>query len=485
MPTVKTNTEYALRSRLGAIYGNFFGALPNPDPILRNAGKSITVYRDLCYDAHVAACVNSRRSGVLSMEWAIDRGAAKSRQAKFLEKIFAGLDIQQILSEMLDGALFGYAVSEVVWRKDGAAIVPDRVTGKPQEWFGFDDENRLVMFSNRDITGEIVPPYKFVVTTSNATYDNPYGFAALAPCFWPYTFKKGGLKFWAVYTEKYGMPHVVGKYPAHTSQEKINDMLESLQKMVQDAIAVIPVGSELDILNTNSKDSNDIFESLQHYSNSEMSKALLGQTLTTEIGETGGAYAASETHNAIRGEIVDSDRRMVERSVNQLIRWVIDINFGAQREYPRFEMYQEEDVDTTLAERDKKLAEIGVKFKSSYISKAYGIDEADFDINTPEPEAAPAPGAPELKDKNRTGRDFAEVPTLEEIENRALDLEAKQDETIDAIRAMVESAESLEDLRDKLDSEFGDLPTGDLVEIMAEAFTAAELLGRYDVGSLL
>lgn len=43
-------------------------------------------------------------------------------------------------------------------------------------------------------------------------------------------------------------------------------------------------------------------------------------------------------------------------------------------------MYEPEDVDLTLAQRDKILSETGVKFTKEYFIKAYGLEEEDFDI---------------------------------------------------------------------------------------------------------
>ena len=44
--------------------------------------------------------------------------------------------------------------------------------------------------------------------------------------------------------------------------------------------------------------------------NSEISKAVLGQTLTTEIGSTG-SYAAANTHMAVRQDIIDADKNLL------------------------------------------------------------------------------------------------------------------------------------------------------------------------------
>jgi phage gp29-like protein len=148
--------------------------------------------------------------------------------------------------------------------------------------------------------------------------------------------------------------------------------------MIQDAVAVIPDDSSVEIQEANKSSSAEVFEKLIDKMNSEISKAILGQTLTTEIGSTG-SYAASNTHMAVRQDIIDADKKLVEKTINQLIQWIYEINF-ANAEIPKFELFEPEDVDLTLAQRDKILSESGVKFTKEYFIKAYGLEEEDFDI---------------------------------------------------------------------------------------------------------
>ena len=124
--------------------------------------------------------------------------------------------------------------------------------------------------------------------------------------------------------------------------------------------------------------SADVFQSLIDAMNAEISKAILGQTLTTEIGSTG-SYAASQTHMSVRQDIIDSDKKIVEKTINQLIKWIYELNFPNQ-DIPQFEMYEIEDVDLTLAQRDKVLVDCGVKFTKKYFIKNYGFDEEDIEI---------------------------------------------------------------------------------------------------------
>lgn len=370
--------EIATRKRALNFY-SLANILPDPDIVLRKQGKDIRIYKELLCDPHVFACIQSRKSGVLSLNWEINRGLDKDKNAEEIEKLLKKINIHKLISDILDATSYGYQPLEIIWKKSASGhVLPAKIIAKPPEWFCFDDDNNLKFRTKDNYYGEIVPDKKFLLAQNNPSYNNPYGERTLSRVFWSVTFKKGGLKFWVVFTEKYGMPHLIGKHPRGASKDETNTLADMLEDMVQDAIAVIPDDSSVEIQEANKSSSAEIYEKLIDKMNAEISKAILGQTLTTEIGSTG-SYAASNTHFAIRQDIVDADRKLVESVINQLIQWIYEINFSNQ-EVPVFEMYEPEDVDLTLAQRDKILSETGVKFTKEYFIKAYGLEEEDFDI---------------------------------------------------------------------------------------------------------
>lgn len=359
---------------------NFYSlgmSLPDPDPVLRKQGKDVRIYKELLCDSHVFACVQSRKAGVLSLEWQI---AGDDKNKERLEGLIKKLDIHRLISDIVDATLFGFQPLEIIWDKIDSLILPKEIKAKPPEWFCFDDDNKLRFKTKENFEGEELPDKKFLCPQSNPSYENPYGERTLSRVFWPITFKKGGMKFWVVFTEKYGMPFLLGKHPRGTSKEDTDNLADLLEAMVQDAIAVIPDDSSVEIQEATKNSSAEIFEKLIDKMNAEVSKAILGQTLTTEIGSTG-SYAASNTHFAVRKDIIDSDKKLVEKTINQLIAWIYELNFG-NAEVPQFELYEEEDVDLTLSQRDKILADSGVKFTKEYFTKTYGFDDEDIEVES-------------------------------------------------------------------------------------------------------
>ncbi|XLM22157.1 DUF935 domain-containing protein, partial [Chromobacterium piscinae] len=212
-PSSSLSSQIATRSRSIDFYG--LGMyLPNPDPVLKALGKDIKVYRELRSDAHIGGCIRRRKAAVKALEWGVDRDKAKSRIAKSVAYIFDDLNLSRIIGEMLDAMLYGYQPMEIMWGKVGSYLVPVDIVGKPADWFVYDEDNQLRLRTKQaPLKGAELPERKFLVPRQDASYDNPYGFPDLSMCFWPTTFKKGGLKFWVQFTEKYGSPWLVGKHP--------------------------------------------------------------------------------------------------------------------------------------------------------------------------------------------------------------------------------------------------------------------------------
>lgn len=469
----KLSEEIATRKRSINFY-SLGSYLPDPDIVLRKQGKDVRIYRELFCDPHVFACVQSRKSGVLSLEWDINRGLDKAKDAELIEDLLKQLDIHKLINDILDATLFGFQPIEIIWKKVGSYVLPVELKAKPSEWFCFDEENQLKFRTKEHYWGEELPPKKFLCPQNNPSYDNPYGERVLSRVFWPVTFKKGGLKFWVIFTEKYGIPHLIGKHPRGATKEETDKLADLLEEMIQDAVAVIPDDSSVEIQEANKSSSAEVFEKLIDKMNSEISKAILGQTLTTEIGSTG-SYAASNTHMAVRQDIIDADKKIVEKTINQLIQWIYEINF-ANANIPKFELFEPEDVDLTLAQRDKILSESGVKFTKEYFIKAYGLEDEDFDIRE---DIIPVPNQfSEFKEQEETAPLGQEQ--LEDLFNFLADneLNSQAQKMLSPLISLLESCDTFEEAYELLTDK--NLKSKKFEECLQKALFLSELQGRSD-----
>ena len=378
----------------------FYTQLPNPDKILKDHNLKIDSLYNMLYDSHIASVVQSRKSGVMALEWGIKKRNSSDFITNFITNIFAErMEVRKIIDQMTSTPLWGYLPVEIYWTLrfdnmlDRMIITPYKLEAKPPHWFDFDTYNRLRFLNKENNIDEIVNMKRFLLLQHEASYNDPYGTALLSKCFWAFTFKTGTIKLWVKFLEKYGMPWAVGTLPSNAPEGSKDTMLEDLDDLKQDAVAAIQTDTSITLVEGNKGSSTMTYESLAHFCNAEISKAILSQTLTTEQGDTG-SYAMSQTHLQVRKDVVDADAEMISEAMNRLIRLILDYNFLDVTEAPEFVMKEKEDVDMVQADRDVKLASSGqFKFTKKYWMDEYGFAEDDIELI----EQQTAPGFSEPK----------------------------------------------------------------------------------------
>lgn len=358
-----------------------WGTLPDPDPVLLKTGLSTTVFEELLSDAHVFACYQSRKSAVLTNEFKLEFPDGTSKMTKFFDKMMSDLPIEDIISQFLDAPFYGISVNEIMWEPVDGKWYPKSVQQKPNEWFGYDTSQNLRFFSKTDQErGVLLPNRKFVVLRNFPTYRNPYGVRILSRCFWPVQFKRGGFKYWATFMEKFGVPWIIGKVPRATTEESRTVLLDQLATMVQNAVAVVNDDQSIEMLNVSYRsESQNVFHDMISSANSEISKAIMTQTLTTEVGDKG-AYAASQSHLSVRTDISSMDMRIVQSGFNQLIKWCCDFNFASAPVIPYFKFVQDDEPKEATSRRDSQLYSQGVRFDESYYIRTYNLRPNEFEV---------------------------------------------------------------------------------------------------------
>lgn len=363
--------------------------LPNPDPILKKMGKDAAVYRDLRSASSVGGAIRRRKAAVKGMEWRLveeptasgaslgGRQKASPRAMQHAQAALADLDLDALFGELLDAPLFGWVPMEVMWGRVGGTLLPKAVMAKPHEWFHFSPEGELRFRSRaQPMYGEELQPRKFLIPRQDASYANPYGFADLSMCFWPTTFMRGGLKFWVTFAEKFGTPWIVGKQPRNAGAKETDALLDQLEAMVQDAVAVVPDDSSVDIVESGAKgDAAGAYEKLLMFCRSEVNIALLGQNQSTEASAT---RASASAGLEVAQDLRDGDARLVESAVNQLLRWVTDLNESESAPAPRLELFEQEEISETQAKRDEAMSRSGVVFSAAYWERAYNLQPGDI-----------------------------------------------------------------------------------------------------------
>jgi phage gp29-like protein len=488
--------------------------LPTTDPIQKARGFDLRVYAETRRDDQVQTALQQRKLALIGKEWNVLAGGNKRQDkaaADFITEQLGNIAFDRSNEKMLGTGLFyGHAAAECLWARDGRFIALSDIKVKNVRRFGFAPSGELRLLTSAQPMGEAVPERKFWAFSTGADDDDsPYGLGLAHWLYWPTFFKRNDIKFWLIFLEKFGMPTGVGKYPAGALQSEKERLLHALSAIQTDSGVIIPEGMTIELLEAARSGSAD-YTALYDRMNAAISKVILGHTGATDstAGKLGGDDMASE----VRSDLIAADADLICSSFNRsVVKWLCEWNFpGAALPKVWREVEEPEDLKSR-ADRDKVLFDMGYKPTLKYVTETY---DGEFEVVEPPPPAPdtaaavkPAEGQAAFAEaggdlnttvsggtrtapqKVQSGQgdnpaqqaDIDPTPVSAQSELLSDDAGSAIKGMVDTIRAKVEKADSLEALSADLLNGYGDLDSAELAKVMALAFAAADLAGRFDV----
>lgn len=442
--------------------------MPNPDPILRKAGKSTAIYDEISRDAHVIGELRSLRAGMFSFTAEFMPGDDDPISMKSYELAKQFFDRRpDTNTEWIDidwhnysSILFGFSATHLgAWKKEGEHWLPSSVEAWPASRFLFNQDHELLVKTKESRNGEVAEPSRWTCVRHMPSAKNPYGIALLSSCFWPWLFKHGGFKFFVQLCERFGVPFPIGKHPQGAQDNEITELMEGLAKLITDGIAVIPDNNTIDILE--SKISGQPVQlQLINLCNSEMSKALTSQTLATEQKQ-GGARAASETHAKRAGENQRADRALVSGYRNQILEAIHHVNFDGGKP-PKYVWRDKKEINTDTVSTLRESARL-VDVPMDYAYKHLGI---------PKPK-----DGEEILDVVEDGKGIASSAKQDfaATDNSNMDVanydvfDQAVSQEIEKIYEFAKNADSLSQLKDHIQQQYPGITQGAITEVMIHA----------------
>lgn len=303
---------------------------PQDDTLIqRGDGRGVGLYDEIERDPHAYAVLQKRKLALVAREWVVEPASdapTDKKAAEFVEGVLKAISFDRLCLDLLDATLKGYSVAEIVWKRDGAAIVPARVVGHDARRFTFDlDWRPRLLTLAAPLEGEALPERKFVTHRFGVRGNNPFGLGLGTRLFWAVLFKREGVAFWLKFLEKFGSPTPVGKYPQGTLPEQQQALLQSLLDSVQSGAIVAPLGSEVTYLEATHAGQASYAEWCKYW-DMQMALAVFGSTLATHV-EGQGSRAASETHKEAEEQIIDADGDLLADTLKATLgQWLVDYN---------------------------------------------------------------------------------------------------------------------------------------------------------------
>ena len=360
-----------------------------------------------------------------------------------------------VVSQILETYLYGLNVFEINYKEKEGLVYP-RLVQRDFRQFKFNDAGEFTFNANG--SERRIPPLKVIYALNRANFRKVYGDGLLKKLYFPVKMKNASLKFWFRFLEKFGSPWAIAK----TSYEP-DEMAAEVQAMLSGDSAVIDTDEEITLVQPTS---NVDFTRLPAYLDNQISKAILGANLASDVKE--GSYAAAKTHNEIREDLAANDAKILIFVMNKAISFFKEINGYNGELYAK--LFDEDAPNTERAARDKTLYDMGFAPTKKYITSTYNIE---IDENA---------GAQEKNLKANKANLTALKGSLKALDrfDKATDEMDIEDGEIEAVlNKLIASSETYEEAFDKL-YELYDLPFEKLEPLMFKAVANAQMLGYLD-----
>lgn len=338
--------------------------------------------RMISSDLDLAGYIGKRLDAVLTLpRWIrpADSSPAALEVAEFCRAALSqikGFDIN--LRHQLESRPKGLAIDELLWERLSrgplaGAWMPVAAIDRPMWRFKFKAGQLFV----RRLSGSpdlVAHPAKFLAMRFG-TKDSPWGRGFLEDLYWHWYLKKNGLKFFAVFLDKWAQPTAIGKYRHQSGdgKEKLNeeaqrDLLAAIEAIQSEYGVTLPEGLTIDLLEATRSGSAN-YESFLGVLNRSMANAILGEVDTSGAAKGPGSFAKAEVSNAVRKEKVTLDAHDLSAHLrDHLLAPLVAVNFGPDVAVPRFE------IDAIEAE-DRKLRQEGA---AAVLAAGLPVPRRDF-----------------------------------------------------------------------------------------------------------
>ena len=324
--------------------------------------------------------------------------------------------------ELLDAVGKGVSCQEIVWAMRTGRWVPAAYHRVDQRWLAFDTvDGETPYLVGGDAPGAArahhpgagaghhwgahaapLTPGKFLYHRHRSKSGLPArGGFSYAVCTM-YLLKSTAAKDWWAFAEVFGLPVRVGKYGPNATDDDIGTLVDAIAMIASDAGCVIPDSMGIEFVQAaragGASGSESLFEAMTDWCDAQVSKAVVGQTMTVEDGSS---LSQAQIHADIRDDIVEDDvRQMCDTLSGTLVPWFCALNFPARPAgWPRIAPPPDE--DAVVVEDVVRAVGAGLNVGQKWMRERMGIPDPapGEEVLSGRPPGGAAPGAAEDDDE--------------------------------------------------------------------------------------
>lgn len=380
----------------------------------------LNLYDDLMLDGHLHSVIDKRRRAVRAIPISFLKGG---KPIDTINDFLNSSSFRQMLTDLNDAKFYGHTLVQCDF--SGEKLTYELIPRKHVS-----PEFGIVTVNESDFSGinyRNPPEFNYIIETGGSR-----NLGLLMPAAQYVIWKRGGMADWAELAELFGRPLRKGKYNPNDTAGK-NALLDMLKGLGGAPYIAYPEGTDVTVDASGSNLTGDIYDRLKDACNAELSKLIVGSTLTSEAG-TKGARALGEVHERSEADVFNEDRQDILSLLNNEFFKLLEIH-GFPVAGGSFVIQDTEELPrNTQLDMLVKIKAMGVPVDDNYIYETFDIPRpADYDaqkaaakkvtenspgtppngggtgqnlpgndptkVNIPSPGTNPVPPAPGKKDK--------------------------------------------------------------------------------------
>lgn len=287
-----------------------------------NRQRLYDIYRDVEVDLHLSGCIQQREGFVMARSFKLvnEKGDEDEQAADYFNAAW----FKQLMKLALDANYWGHSLIELGdlmtdannrLYYNGARLIPRKHVipeyGRFVKQLGDDWQSGIDYHEPpfADWLIEVGQPDNLGLFLKAATQTIP---------------KKNAMSFWDTFAEIFGMPMRIARTTSRDDKEMAK-MEKMMADMGTEGWGIFQQGTDIEVVESTKGDAFNVYDRRIDRANSELSKLIIGQTMTIEDGSS---LSQSETHLEVFQNLVEADCDMLRDVINnQLIPRMIQHGF--------------------------------------------------------------------------------------------------------------------------------------------------------------
>jgi phage gp29-like protein len=379
--------------------------------------------------------------------------------------------------DLCDAVGKGFSVQEIIWEPTVDGILPKETYFCHPRYYSFPfDRPDLMLSPQGDGTYEEFPDDKFLIGIYKNRSGNSMGYGLLRQLAYWWSGQNYCRDWLLNFAQVFGQPLRWATYDPGSSANIKNDIADMLENMGAAAWGAFPAGTQVEFKEAGKSGQDNPQSYFINLADKLCDITILGQTLTTDVGDSG-SRALGEVHEDVHRTRLQDVCEWVANVLNeQLVSFICHLNYGDHDEMPELVPDLAGPSDPVLeAQRDQILLGSGVDMPREWFYDRHDVpmpQEGEEIITPPEPspmaqppmfgkdstvEARAEPG-PRDKLLNSVMEDLTGIseewlapvkPAFVQLVAKALDDKVSD---ADFERAIMKAANTMPELFDKLDT---------------------------------